>query len=86
MLHLCRYLTSLLAALDPPRGLVMVLEGGYNLTSIALDAEQCVKSLINAAASHLDFLGHGQTLSLSELLWVLSPVFYMLPLAGHCNK
>lgn len=43
-----RYLTSCVAALDPPRGVCLFLEGGYNLSSIALDAEGVVRALLEA--------------------------------------
>lgn len=42
-------LVSLLGALDPPRGLVLLLEGGYSLTSISASCEEVVRSLVDLA-------------------------------------
>ena len=42
-------LTAILGALDPPRGLVIFLEGGYNLDSISNDSVACVQTLIDIA-------------------------------------
>jgi len=46
-----RHMASLLAAVDPPAGIVFALEGGYNVASIAADAEACVAALVAAGAS-----------------------------------
>ncbi|RYG57329.1 hypothetical protein EON66_00655, partial [archaeon] len=46
----CRYMIDALSSLDAPAGLVMILEGGYNLVSIAADAVECVHALHDAAA------------------------------------
>lgn len=40
---------SLLGALDPPRGLVLLLEGGYSLSSISASCEEVVRSLVDMA-------------------------------------
>ena len=42
-------LVSLLGALDPPRGLTLLLEGGYSLTSISASCEEVVRSLVEVA-------------------------------------
>lgn len=44
-------MTSLLCALDPPKGMVMALEGGYNLNSISRSAAAVAHALIDSAPS-----------------------------------
>lgn len=41
-----RALTACLAALDPPRGILAVLEGGYNLDSIAAASVEVTRALV----------------------------------------
>lgn len=49
--HMYGCMTSILGCLDPPRGLVLFLEGGYTLDAIGPDSLHCVKALVDLAAT-----------------------------------
>jgi acetoin utilization deacetylase AcuC-like enzyme len=44
-------LVRMLAALDPPRGLVLVLEGGYNVDALSASVAESVRGLIEASGT-----------------------------------
>ena len=54
-----RSIATMLGALDPPRGLLFVLEGGYDLDSISADAEALVRGLLDIAGSSRRIVGGG---------------------------